>query len=228
MVGILQIILGPFHGLVIVGRIGQDAKLQPALLLNEVLDILDFLACQGTATTLGHLVMVLDEVGNNLGLHVFMEVAGQPDEGFFLAELDAGIGLGILCGRGIFGGDFVDELVPGIVLGLLLTLAAGGQNDLDARRLAASRSNGDVEQIGRIDTALESRRQLFRLDFLIALLALVHLVDEDSAADQIDTETEFAVIVGPGDNRCRQQHRHHAKDDPAEIRFHDWTSCLST
>src|SRR5262249_43429924 len=132
----------------------------------------------------------------------------------------------------VFGGG--QQLEPVLALDAGLVGAAGGQDDLDALGGAAYGADGDVVQVGGIDAAFQRGGEVLDLEGVAGLgrhLALVHLVDEDGAADQIDAEDEAALALvvlaeGVGDDADGDQRRDQTDEDAEEEPFHDTSSCL--
>ncbi len=127
---------------------------------------------------------------------------------------------------GVLVAHLGQQVVPALLLDVALVAAAGGQDDLDARRAAGRGgdvADGDVVQVGRVDAPLQGGGQVkFRAAALagvdVLLLGLVDLVDEDGAADQVDAQAEAALAAGvlgegPADDAAGQDHRHQADED---------------
>ena len=80
--------------------------------------------------------------------------SGHQTEGSWLLLVpSAGVIVALLAA--IVAGGVGQDALPLAPLEVGLVLAAGGQDDLDARRAAGHRADGDVVKVGRVDAAFE-------------------------------------------------------------------------
>ena len=120
-------------------------------------------------------------------------------------------------------------------LGVGLVLAAGRQDDLDARRVAGHGADGDVVQVGRVDAPLEGGGQVLGLEVCAALASWSGPPRRRGWCRRPGPRRGGSR---PGRGRTGRTPRRRPRWPPgrtgtrqmrmrAEKRFHDRTSCLS-
>src|SRR5262249_38034222 len=139
--GVLEILRGDLDRLVVIVLVRQDAELEAADALDQLLDLLDPFAGQGAVLVGGPVVAaeLIDVAGGDLRVDL-IDALGQLGG---VAATDAAqfaFGLGPLLL------DLADQFVPLLLLKLGSMASAGRQDDLDPG--VAEGADGDVVEVG--------------------------------------------------------------------------------